>query len=723
MSTTGETCAKSNEEIVVEANDNDEVIVDMSIPEGYELIQEGSAKMLVTKKVEKATKNKNKKKKSKKEESSTPKDESVKDANSKTKIKVQEVFYNPVQIQNRDLSILMIQLYVERRAKRHVEKYLLKQYKRELLADESKPQYTKHTDLPNDLDVSDMLKEFEKEHEIVNNDWSSFVTEEMKRYEEHQKKKEVEVKEMEGKAGTIDDKKAPAAAAQQKQRPFIPGIKILDALAASGLRSIRYLNEIPGINQIIVNDLDPAAVQLAHDNIRLNQVDVSRIQPQQGDAISVLYSNRQEMQFDKKLNNQARRKQFDVIDLDPYGSASPFLDAAAQAISNGGMLCITCTDMAVLSGAHPETCYGRYGSVPVPRARYLHESALRVLLYAIATSAHRYGKVIKPICSVGMAFYIRVFVEVYEDKRGVEDAMTKIGNVYQSTQCASFVTVPHGHRKFETSGTYQPTRLPSNNSAADVQLNGICNKQTEEAKNPVVANDKETSRNDTETNGTSAINDVDKISRLDSITNNSSYCTETGASFKVGGPLYLAPIHDLPSVHTAISRLSPTTVSPPQYPLHTRETLHGLLTSVSEELPDVPLYYLLPDLMHTVKSSSPPLNFVSNCLSSAGYRMSGQHKEPLAIKTDAPPSVVWDVVRHWIQKHPIHSKLDEGSAGFKILGNAIGVTNMDGSRGKGFVRTKGAKRFPENPEKNWGPKPRATGKRKTEEEEEATEMI
>jgi tRNA G26 N,N-dimethylase Trm1 len=41
---------------------------------------------------------------------------------------------------------------------------------------------------------------------------------------------------------------------------------------------------------------------------------------------------------------------FDVVDLDPYGSAAPFLDAAVQSTADGGLICITCTDMAVLCG-------------------------------------------------------------------------------------------------------------------------------------------------------------------------------------------------------------------------------------------------------------------------------------------------------------------------------------------------------------------------------------
>lgn len=63
---------------------------------------------------------------------------------------------------------------------------------------------------------------------------------------------------------------------------------------------------------------------------------------------------------------------FDVVDIDPYGTAAPFLDAAVQSVSNGGLLCITCTDMAVLCGNHPETCFSKYGTMPTKR-QHCHE--------------------------------------------------------------------------------------------------------------------------------------------------------------------------------------------------------------------------------------------------------------------------------------------------------------------------------------------------------------
>ena len=42
--------------------------------------------------------------------------------------------------------------------------------------------------------------------------------------------------------------------------------------------------------------------------------------------------------------NTPKSEQFDIIDIDPYGSMVPFLYPAIKAVKNGGLLCITCTD-------------------------------------------------------------------------------------------------------------------------------------------------------------------------------------------------------------------------------------------------------------------------------------------------------------------------------------------------------------------------------------------
>ena len=57
------------------------------------------------------------------------------------------------------------------------------------------------------------------------------------------------------------------------------------------------------------------------------------------------------------LRRQPLSDRFAVIDLDPYGSPTPFLDAAVQSVADGGLLCVTCTDMAVLCGQYSSLCF------------------------------------------------------------------------------------------------------------------------------------------------------------------------------------------------------------------------------------------------------------------------------------------------------------------------------------------------------------------------------
>lgn len=60
---------------------------------------------------------------------------------------------------------------------------------------------------------------------------------------------------------------------------------MLEALAASGLRSIRYALELDGISRIDANDLDPAVVESMEQNISYNGPNAeARVQPTCSDA-------------------------------------------------------------------------------------------------------------------------------------------------------------------------------------------------------------------------------------------------------------------------------------------------------------------------------------------------------------------------------------------------------------------------------------------------------
>ncbi len=371
------------------------------------------------------------------------------------------VFYNPVQVQNRDLSVLMIGMYAERRMEKMWTTKKRKEIRKKMM-------------------MSAELLVMQEDNPIAAVSKNSKETKDERKTRLAKFEQDLE-NQVALEKSTINFTKLTQESSSCSQDTMMAndngnhsqydddGMTIFEALAASGLRSLRYWKEVPGIRSIVVNDLDPVAVDMARENVIRNGLakdlvvnekedvnfanngDVGEdienktsataakttttfrhvrprgIQLLVGDATHEMYMSRLPPDlYLNQCNNSIQQQQlhhpkpqYDVIDLDPYGSAAPFMDAAMQSVVSGGLLAVTCTDMAALGGSHPETCYGRYGAFPMQRSGYLQELALRILLYHMSVVAARYGRTIRPVLSVGMAFYCRVFVEVYDDKAGV----------------------------------------------------------------------------------------------------------------------------------------------------------------------------------------------------------------------------------------------------------------------------------------------------------------
>lgn len=206
---------------------------------------------------------------------------------------------------------------------------------------------------------------------------------------------------------------------ESKGKPF-NGLSILEPMAASGIRSIRYFKEISQpIQRIVANDLSEEAVEEIKQNFVTNQVDG---EVTQADACDIMYRN---------------RGVFDIVDIDPYGSVASFLDAGVQSVKSGGLLCITSTDASTLCGNNPDTCFYKYQSIP-SKARHCHEFALRVLLYQINASANKYQLAIKPMISLSVDFYVRIFVQVVSSAIEAKKSISKSALVFQCTQCPAY---------------------------------------------------------------------------------------------------------------------------------------------------------------------------------------------------------------------------------------------------------------------------------------------
>lgn len=136
-----------------------------------------------------------------------------------------------------------------------------------------------------------------------------------------------------------------------------------------------------------------------------------------------------------------------------------------------------------------------------------------------------------------------------------------------------------------------------------------------------------------------------------------------------------------------------------------------LFIKISEEVLDAPLYYSVHSITHTLRTSSPKSVQLYAAFKNLGYEVSQSHANPLALKTNAPTSVIWDILRHWCILHG-HGNLKDGTSGQIILSTepSIEVSFDPSPELVTYFKEKendDITRYPANPEKNWGPKSRA----------------
>jgi len=180
-------------------------------------------------------------------------------------------------------------------------------------------------------------------------------------------------------------------------------IEILDGLAASGIRGIRFANELEGDFNVTINDWDPNAFDLIKNNVeKLN-------------LKNVICSN-------LNLNTILSQKKFHYIDIDPFGSPVYFIDSAIRGIKNQGIIALTATDTAALCGTYPKVCFRRYGAVPF-HSVVMKEIALRILLGFICRTAGIYDKGIKPLICYSTDHYFRVYVQIFNGVSNANDSM------------------------------------------------------------------------------------------------------------------------------------------------------------------------------------------------------------------------------------------------------------------------------------------------------------
>ena len=162
--------------------------------------------------------------------------------------------------------------------------------------------------------------------------------------------------------------------------------KILDGLAATGIWGIRMGLETRA-DELVFNDRSVASASLIRENLRLNALD--------GTVVST------------DLRVLLPEVPFDVVDVDPFGPPTPFLEATFAAARPGSGVGITATDTAPLSGTYPNACVKRYGARPL-RCDQGSEIGLRILLGYCARIAATQGRTIRPMLTYAAEHFVRL---------------------------------------------------------------------------------------------------------------------------------------------------------------------------------------------------------------------------------------------------------------------------------------------------------------------------
>lgn len=182
-------------------------------------------------------------------------------------------------------------------------------------------------------------------------------------------------------------------------------------LAGSGIRGLRFLQELEEdkINHLFVNDKKENFSKTFTENLRLNKIRKTKVSIHNEEASLFLLN---------QVNDRKKPKNycgyFDYIDIDPFGSPNPFISAAIARISRNGILAVTSTDTAALTGTYPKVTKRKYWSRNTKNF-LMHELGLRILIRKVQLQGIQFEKALVPVLSYHKDHYFRVY---FRSERG-----------------------------------------------------------------------------------------------------------------------------------------------------------------------------------------------------------------------------------------------------------------------------------------------------------------
>ncbi|MBT4936217.1 hypothetical protein HOL21_01090 [Candidatus Woesearchaeota archaeon] len=203
-------------------------------------------------------------------------------------------------------------------------------------------------------------------------------------------------------------------------------------LTGSGIRALRFLRELKKgkIDTIFVNDKKADFVNTFTQALTTNNLKKTN---------SVKICNDDANHFLLNQHTDDFCGYFDYIDIDPFGTPNPFLSASVSQVKRNGILAITATDTAALTGTYPRSTKRKYWATSL-KSYMMHETGLRTLIRKVQLQGIQFDKALTPILSYHKDHYFRIYFKQESGKERCDEIIKQHKYMLYCPSCLNHTT-------------------------------------------------------------------------------------------------------------------------------------------------------------------------------------------------------------------------------------------------------------------------------------------
>ncbi len=208
------------------------------------------------------------------------------------------------------------------------------------------------------------------------------------------------------------------------ERERLGSLRVLDAMAGSGVRALRYWGEA-GATALFANEGNPDVLPILRENLA---------EAIAAGAATIASNDANRAFFQCYIDDDY----YDIVDVDGFGAPVPWLSTSLWAVKLGGLVYLASTDGRTATGHQPEQSLRLYGA----RARVhpaAHEQGLRLLLGSLQQQAAVKGFGIAPVFSLFRGEVYRVMVRLTKGQKLTERNYAYLGYCHD---CGNYQVLP-----------------------------------------------------------------------------------------------------------------------------------------------------------------------------------------------------------------------------------------------------------------------------------------